>query len=444
MNKEKGSINEARSLINKEIKIIDEIISIDQGIKQKPGEDVKKLALSQIDLLKNYLRKTIGELSGILEDMSITKPLPKSPVNIVIETPKLPEIKEEKISAHEEVQKEKTKKHKIVDVDLTLLDRNTIKRLKKKKEIEALEKEQKASSYIRFANNIFGETSKKLGKTAFFMDLDRDLIKANLKYVIGSYISMILLTCLISFFVGILVLVFFLFFNISAEFPIFTLVDEAMLTRLAKIFWIPIAAPILTFLSMYVYPALEKSYIENRINQELPFATINMSAIAGSMLEPSKIFTILVSTKEYPFLEREFIKIINQINVYGYDFVNALRNVAFNSPSTKLTELLNGIATTINSGGDLSDFFEKRSQTLLFEYKIERDKYTKSAETFMDLYISLVIAAPMILMLLLMMMRVSNLGISLSTSMITLVMILGVGMINAIFLLFLQLKQPKA
>ena len=119
-----------------------------------------------------------------------------------------------------------------------------------------------------------------------------------------------------------------------------------------------------------------------------------------------------------------------------------MKNIGFNNPSKKLAELLNGIAITINSGGSLQDFFDKRAQSLLFDYRIEREKYTKTAETFMDIYISLVIAAPMILMLLLIMMRVSGLGISLSTSMLTLVMVLGVVMINIIFLTFLQLKQP--
>ena len=77
------------------------------------------------------------------------------------------------------------------------------------------------------------------------------------------------------------------------------------------------------------------------------------------------------------------------------------------------------IKTFITSGGDLPDFFDKRAQSLLFEHRLEREEYTKSAETFMDIYISVVIAAPMILMLLLMMMKISGLGISLSSGMIT-------------------------
>ena len=166
-----------------------------------------------------------------------------------------------------------------------------------------------------------------------------------------------------------------------------------------------------------------------------------MSAISGSMIDPSKIFHIVILTKEYPYLEKEFTKLINEINIYGYDLVSALRNASDNSPSKKLSEIFTGLATTINSGGDLPDFFDKRSQTLLFEHGIEKEKKTKAAETFMDIYISVVIAAPMILMMLLMMMKISGLGLSLSTNMITLIMVMSVTIVNVVFLTFLDLKR---
>ena len=108
-----------------------------------------------------------------------------------------------------------------------------------------------------------------------------------------------------------------------------------------------------------------------------------------------------------------------------------------------MSELLSGLATTINSGGDLTRFFETRAETLLFDYKLRREKETKTAETFMDLYISIVIAAPMIFMLLLMIMKISGLGISLPTTVITLMMVSGVAMINVFFLIFLHLKKTE-
>ncbi|VVB79254.1 Type II secretion system (T2SS), protein F [uncultured archaeon] len=282
----------------------------------------------------------------------------------------------------------------------------------------------------------------KLIKEGKFDGLKRDLIKSNLQYLPKSYVSLMFFTTIIAAVISVFIFIFLIFFQLSVTIPFVSIAQESILTRIGKFFWVLALIPLATFFMMYLYPSVEKKSIEGRINQELPFAAINMAAIAGSMLDPTKIFEIIISTKEYPYLEKEFTKLINETNVLGYDLVTALRNRAFNSPSKKLAELFNGLATTINSGGDLVEFFNKRSQTLLFDYRLEREKYTRSAETFMDIYISVVIAAPMILMLLLMMMKISGLGVSLSTNAITLIMVLGVSIVNVAFITFLHLKQP--
>ena len=134
---------------------------------------------------------------------------------------------------------------------------------------------------------------------------------------------------------------------------------------------------------------------------------------------------------------------INEINLYGYDFVSALKNTSKNSPSKKLSELLNGLATTITSGGDLTNFFDERAETLLFNYRLEQERSSRTAETFMDIYISLLIAAPMILMLLMIIMKISGLGITMSFLTISLLISLVVIIVNIIFLAFLHLKKNK-
>lgn len=327
--------------------------------------------------------------------------------------------------------------------EFTKLEKITLKRLKERKGKVKKKKIKKASKYVQAANNLFFNTSKSLENKGMFDSLRNDLRKSNLQFVLPAYISVILFTTLISVFIGLFAFIFFLFFNLEVTWPIITLVDEGFGTRFIKVFWILFLVPLGTFLIMYFYPNMEKKSSESRINQELPFATIHMASISNSMVEPSKIFHIIITTEEYPYIIKEFIKLINKVNVQGYDLVSALRSSAFNSPSRKLSELFNGLATTITSGGDLPEFFDKRAETLLFEHRLEREKYTRTAETFMDIYISVVIAAPMILMLLLIMMKVSGLGIGLSLSTITLLMVVGIAMINVFFITFLYLKQPR-
>ena len=393
------------------------------------------------------MRKVNQEIPLILEKISLTRPLP-SPTQykekINIKTPF--EINKKSLTP----KKHNSKISSILrdlrsppKLNLSSLEKATIKRAKKKKKEIIKKKIKKPSKYVKVANKVFINLPVTLSHKEMFRPLKRDLIKAKLQFILTSYIATILFTTSLSVIVGIFVFLFFLFFNFGVEFPLVTRATEEIGTRLLKVFWILFAIPISTFFIMYFYPSMEKKSLANKINQELPFVTIHMFAISGSMIDPSKIFSIIIDTKEYPNIEREFTRLINEINIYGYDLVSALRSTAFNNPSKKLAELFNGLATTITSGGDLRDFFDKRAQSLLFEHRLEREKYTKSAETFMDIYISVVIAAPMILMLLLIMIKISGLGFSLSTSAITLIMVLGVSMINILFLTFLHLKQPS-
>jgi pilus assembly protein TadC len=309
------------------------------------------------------------------------------------------------------------------------------------KDKKGKKKVQEKSEYAKIAYKTFSKMARDLLGKKSFQIMERDLIKANLNFTPLGYISIILFTTMISGIVGAFIFLFFLFFNLSSTMPLISRAVESIDIRFLKVIWILFLVPIATFLLMYIYPKMEKKSREQLIEMELPFATIHMSAIAGSLISPIKIFEIIVSTNEYPHLQKEFTKMINEVNLYGSDLVSALKNTARNNPSKRLSELLNGLATTINSGGDLPKFFDKRSETLLFEYKLTKDKQNKAAETFMDIYISVVIAAPMILMLLLMIMKISGLGMSASIGTITLMMVVGVAIVNIGFLSFLNLKR---
>ena len=453
------SIKKLGENILREKKIVSELTSLFNYFKNIDNPEEKKMVSSQMIVLKKSLQKTGQEIIDSTEKISLFKPLypgqktrplmpakpastsavpakpliPKKTQDIRKTYPELPSQ-----SSQQVISKKKDKKFRA-----TPLEKLTLKRIKKKEKKIVKKKEKKASTYAKISSRLFYNTSMSLINKGMFKELKRDLIKSNIESVSATYISVMFFTTLLSVIVAIFIALFFLFFNLSALPPFITMVEEGIGIRFLKIFWLLFVIPAATFFFVYLYPSLEKRSLENKINRELPFAVIHMSAISGSMIEPSKIFGIIISTKEYPNLEKEFIKLQNEINIYGYDLVTALRNRSFNSPSRKLADLFNGLATTITSGGNLSGFFEKRSETLLFEHRLDMEKQLKTAETFMDIYISIVIAAPMVLMLVLMMMRISGLGISLSPSMISLVMILVVSFINVFFLIFLHLKQPK-
>jgi len=443
-----------RKKILVEIKVLQEIKVINNSFSKTKEEDKKKL-WGHLESLKLYLKKTSNDIISSIDGIKITSAFPsaqpqaltKPITQPVFIQPVRKEIEFEQESPGSSLREEKEeedegeKKERLEES--RLIEKESLKRFKRKEEDIVEKKIKKPSIYRKKANEMFGHYARKIRKKGYLKTLEKDLIKANLEYMPASYLSLIFYTTFWSIILGAVITLFFLFFNIGPTLPIITSVTGGILSRLPKVIWILFLIPIGTFISMYFYPSLEKKSEEMKINHELPFAVIHMAAISGSMIDPTKIFKIIIMTGEYPSVSKEFTKLLNQINVYGYDLIGGLRNMAFNSPSRKLSDLFNGLATAISSGGDLPDFFDKRASSLLFEHRLEKEKEARAAETFMDIYISVVIAAPMILMLLLMMLKVGGLGLGLSTGAITMTMILGVIVINIFFLAFLHLKQPK-
>lgn len=325
------------------------------------------------------------------------------------------------------------------------ISESLLKKLKKHTEVaERVEDYKRPNAYVQLANRLFLRLSTSWLERGSFKDLNLDLRKANLNILTSSYISTILLSVLLSFLVGLACTVFFLFFTPSLAPPFLLLIQEGYLIRFTKVVWFALLIPLATFSFLYLYPALERKSLARQIDSELPFVVIHMGSIAGSGVEPTQIFKIVGLSRDYKHTRGEIRKLLNQVNVYGYDLITALKNVARLTPSTRLAELFNGLATTVSSGGDLKTFFEKRAESLLLNYRLEREKFSKVAETFMDLYISVVIAAPMILLLLLIMISVSGVNIAgLQPQQMTVLILLVVAAVNVIFLWLITLKQPN-
>ena len=427
--------------LKKEISLaVRTVTEIDSSFNQlgntKEGKE-KQAIEDHLETLRVSLKNTNGNILENLGEINVAKPLQNGSGKP--EEPAKPSGWKKLLSLAPK--KKKVKGGKKASKELSTLEKETIKRIKEKREKVASKKVEKPKQYSKLANKYFYGLSQKIVQEGRFETMKKDLVKTNLTFTPTTYFAIVLFSTFVSMVIAFVLFVFFLFFRVGFESPIISITLEGIGGRFLQFFWALIAIPTATFGFMYIYPSLEKKSLEKKIDQEIPFSTIHMSAISQSMLEPSKIFEIILSTGEYPNIGKEFTKLINKINVYGYDLVTSLRTTALNSPSQKLGELFNGLAMTITSGGDLREFFDKRSQTLLFEHKLEREKDTKAAETFMDVYISVVIAAPMILMLLLMLMKISGLGLALSTSSITLIMVLSVSLLNAAFLTFLYLKK---
>ena len=429
-------------------------------------EDIKKNIVGEINILKeisiyarrietadpterNLLLTTINSLIDSIKIINASIPNLVAEISLARKLPVIKKRKEELEKIHylrgeTEFKITIRKRDKLRLLKELGISESLMKKLKKKgrKTVKEYNEFKAARGYSKLANKFFLNYSNGLIKKGYFKNLSRELQKANIDMLSHAYVALTFMTSFLALIFAIALAVFLLFFNINLEWPMATLYEGSYIIRFLKIFWIPIVAPFITFCVLYLYPVTEKKALARRINQELPFSVIHMSAVSGSGIQPSEIFRIIGLSKEYPYLRKEIRKVLNQINLYGYDLVTALSNTASNTSSEKLSELFTGLATTINSGGDFSEFFAKRAETLLLDYRLERQKYAKTAETLMDIYISVVIAAPMVLMLFLIILTIGNFSIGFSTVQLTVLIISVIAVINVIFLMFIHLNQP--
>jgi len=393
----------------------------EKPVVEKPKSVVKEKSVSVVKRLKPSIKEKV-----VLSDKKL-EPVIKENTVLIAQKPSAtinmsyvsPSTKEKRfITINKKDRQEFLKKLRLSETALS-----RVKEIKDKSAGFVL---HEPSFYVKISNRFFRKWSDRMAP--HFGDLSRDLKKANMNFLLSSYISVMIMSSLIAFFSGVLVFGYLIYSDIS--------------------YWMYFSLPFglfgLVVLAFYLYPTSEASSIDKNISYELPFATIHMAAISSSNIEPTRIFKIISLSGEYPNIANEVRKVLVQINVYGYDLVTSLKNVATRTSNKKLGELFSGLATNISSGGSLDDYLQKKSENFLIDYRLERQKYSDLAGTFMDIYISILIAAPLILMMMFIVMNSVGLGMGgLSIMFLLMISVIAIVIVNILFLVVLNIKQPK-
>jgi len=178
---------------------------------------------------------------------------------------------------------------------------------------------------------------------------------------------------------------------------IFTLFEFNILIAILSIVFVPFITGVLIFIGGVFYP-YQKAVTRNRsIETNLPFALSHMGAIASSGVPPTAIFKVLSEFKEYDVLAEEMEKITRNIETFGLDPVTAMREVTKRTPSEKFKQLLLGVASTIEGGGNLQTYLKNAGEQSLFTWRTRRQKYLQRLSAYAEFYTGLLIAAPLFL-----------------------------------------------
>ncbi|MFB6245293.1 MAG: type II secretion system F family protein [Candidatus Nanohaloarchaea archaeon] len=286
-----------------------------------------------------------------------------------------------------------------------------------------------ADSIDSAANAIYGPLIDK--KSRYFSDLKDDIQKAGMDVLFRTYIAKTLL-----YSTGFSVLAFLG----STTYLLSTGMSVAAFIRFS--IGVPLAGGLIILAAFYSYPSQKAGRRRKSIDENLPFALNHLAAIATSGIPPSSMFKLLSNFEEYGSISDEAEKVTRRVNAFGEDLTTALREVAEQSPSEDWNDVLYGILSTVETGGNLEDFLQEKADEALFDYKMQREKEIERISTYASFYTAILIAAPVFLVTILSVMNL--LGGQLMGFAIRDLMWMGVHVIipamNIAFILFLGIK----
>jgi archaeal flagellar protein FlaJ len=236
-------------------------------------------------------------------------------------------------------------------------------------------------SFNTIATVLFGGlVDKYLSK----LSIKEHLINSDSKITYRTYMSVSILTSILIYF---MVLAGFI---ITLNFITLKATTEIMLIVLG-----PLGISLLSF-GFFIYDPVQKSNSKRKnIEINLPFVLTHMGAVAESGVPPYMIFKLLAEFEEYGEVSKEMKKLVRNIDTFGIDPLTAIKNLAEKTPSKEFKQILLGIVSATEAGGDVKSYLKISGEQALFNWKIKREKFLQQLSAYSEFYTGILIAAPL-------------------------------------------------
>lgn len=237
-------------------------------------------------------------------------------------------------------------------------------------------------SYNTIATVLLGGLADKLEKYLGF--LKQTLPQADVKVPFRTYLSIAILS-------AIFVYVFsLLFFTVAT-----TIVNVKLANKIIFIGYAPFLLASLTMGVLLLYPRQKVLSRRKNIDINLPFALTHMAAISESGVSPYVMFKLLGNFDEYGEIAREMKVLARNIDTFGVNPLTAVRDLAERTPSDRFRQILLGIISATESGGDVKTYIKNAGDQALFDWKLKREKFMQQLSAYAEFYTGILIAAPL-------------------------------------------------
>ncbi|NIP62910.1 MAG: pilus assembly protein TadC [Nitrosopumilaceae archaeon] len=201
----------------------------------------------------------------------------------------------------------------------------------------------------------------------------------------------------------------------------------------------------MTFGILQLIPKLKVKTRASKLAEEIPHFIGYMSTLASSGLTLEGIFKAIAKEETEEEIVKDARFITRNIEILGMDLITAIKDLIHRSPSGPYSELLEGAIVTVQSGGDLKEYFNATAKVQLEEKKNLLKKTTESLGTVAEIYTILLIVFPLLAVIMLSIMAIMSPSLA-GFDLITLMNILTFAVIplsGVLMLIMMDTMVPK-
>jgi len=163
-----------------------------------------------------------------------------------------------------------------------------------------------------------------------------------------------------------------------------------------------------TFFLLQMMPQIAVKNRASKLIDELPHFIGYMATLATSGLSLEGIFKSIASEDSQEEIVKDSKFITRNIDVLGMDLVTAINDLIKRSPPGPYADLLEGAIITVQSGGQLKEYFIATGKVQLEEKKMLLKKSTDSLGVMAEMYTILLIVFPLMSIIMLSIMAIMS------------------------------------
>jgi len=224
-----------------------------------------------------------------------------------------------------------------------------------------------------------------------FRDLQMTLLRARIRISFKAYLSLMILTSGIAFAassVGITLCLLWLMHILLFPSILFGIGGGAFIA-------------VIVFIVFYAYPSYVAGSLKRKIDEALPYTVSYMAILASAGVPPDRMFRSLTRVDKGLGVDEEARTVVRDIDIFGYDIISALESASARTPSPLFSEILEGFIATSKAGGDIVHYLASEVRELMRLRRTQIRQFIDTLGMMGELYVSLLVAAPLIFVVIL-------------------------------------------